>query len=708
MTPALTPWNAQWHVRAEMARLIERLAHLLARHRERGRTTDANAVGSLVIEPGEAEGLVADLAGFWSAVGRTAPSRESGSGDARREIWERADLGAAHGSFLPLRRAVGAFDLGPAEYDALLLALAVELDPRFGRLIAYLNDHIGHTRPTLGLAVALAEIEGEPVSPVELRRRPGVRDGLLELDGDGPVPGLAVRLELEMAARLTGAAIQAPLSPDVALHPAEAGSLERLVLAEPVRERLSQWSLNLRERRTVPVLVVAGSAGSGKTTAAVAACGEAGLAVVEVRAVAEALDARLRLARREARWYNAALLVKIESHAAEAMDWRVLWQGIQQVRTPILLELDSRTVEAAAASAPQEPVVISLEEPGLELRIRMWQSLLPRGEPFELSKLEPLAAAFRFPPGRISRAIRRAQAEMAALPPGQRRLTAASLENACRWIGSAAMGPLAQKLSLPYQMKDLVVPDTVRAELGLAVAWVRHQRQVVEAWGFARRIPFGRGLTALFSGPPGTGKTMAAQVLARELGLDIYRIDLSRVMNKYIGETEKNLARLFDEAHAAGVILFFDEADAIFGKRTEVRDAHDRYANVEIGYLLQRMEEHEGVTILATNRMRDMDEAFIRRFHFILNFPMPGEPDRLRIWQGMFPTEAAREANLDLCPLARHFEISGGEIRNVVLAAAFFAAAGNSAIGMSHLKRALRRELDKNGRVLDERALAAI
>jgi SpoVK/Ycf46/Vps4 family AAA+-type ATPase len=502
--------------------------------------------------------------------------------------------------------------------------------------------------------------------------------------------------------------MQAPFSPDVALHHAEAGSLERLVLAEPVRERLSQWSLNLRERRTVPVLVVAGSAGSGKTTAAVAACGEAGLAVVEVRAVAEALDARLRLARREARWYDAALLVKIDPQAAESMDWRVLWKGIQQVRTPLLLELDSRTVEAAAAPAPHEPVVVALEEPGLELRIRMWQSLLPRGEQFELSELERLAAAFRFPPGRISRAIRRAQAEMAALPAGQRRLTAASLENACRGIGSAAMGPLAQKLSLPYQMKDLVVQDTVRAELGLAVAWVRHQRQVLEAWGFARRIPFGKGLTALFSGPPGTGKTMAAQVLARELGLDIYRIDLSRVMSKYIGETEKNLARLFDEAHAAGVILFFDEADAIFGKRTEVRDAHDRYANVEIGYLLQRMEEHEGVTILATNRMRDMDEAFIRRFHFILNFPMPGEPDRLKIWQGMFPSEAEREANLDLRPLARHFEISGGEIRNVVLAAAFFAAAGNSRIDISHVKRALRRELGKNGRVVDERALAAI
>jgi len=199
---------------------------------------------------------------------------------------------------------------------------------------------------------------------------------------------------------------------------------------------------------------------------------------------------------------------------------------------------------------------------------------------------------------------------------------------------------------------------------------------------------------------------MAAQVLARVLGLDLYRIDLSRVMSKYIGETEKNLGRLFDDAYASGAILFFDEADAIFGKRTEVRDAHDRYANLEIGYLLQRMEDHDGITILATNRMRDMDEAFVRRFHFILSFPMPAESDRLRIWQGMFPVEAKRDPQLDLRPLARRFEISGAEIRNVVLAAAFLAAADNQVIGLSHLKRALRREFLKNGRVMDPQSLA--
>ena len=692
-----------------MARVIERLARILARHRERGRSTDANAMGSLVIEPSEADGLIADLAACWSDSEGVAPAPDRRSHDLRGEIADRADLGAAQGSFLPLRRAARAFELEPSEYDALLLALAVELDPRCGRLVAYLNDHIGHTRPTLGLAVALAELEGTAASPIDLCRRPLIRDGLVELEGDEPAPGLAMRLAPEMATRLTAGAMDGPMSPDIVLHHAEPGVLQRLVLADPVREKLSQWSLRLRDRRGVPILVVAGSAGSGKTVTAVAAAGEAGLPVVEVRAAAaEALETRLRLGRREARWYYSGLLVKVDPPIGEALDWRALWRGLEEVRTPLLLEVDRRAVEAAAAAAPHEPLVILLEEPGLELRTRLWQSLLPPGDQIEPGELERLAAAFQFPPGRIRRAIRHAQAEVAALAPGQRALTAPALENACRWIGSAAMSPLAQKLSQPYTLSDLVVPDALRTELGLAVSWVRHQRKVLETWGFARRIPFGSGLTALFSGAPGTGKTMAAQVLARELGMDIYRIDLSRLMSKYIGETEKNLARLFDDAHASGGILFFDEADAIFGKRSEVRDAHDRYANVEIGYLLQRMEEHDGVTILASNRMRDMDEAFVRRFHFILNFPLPGEPDRYRIWQGMFPAEAERDPDLDLRPFARHFEISGGEIRNVVLAAAFFAAAENRPIGTSQLKRALRRELSKNGRVVDERALGAI
>jgi SpoVK/Ycf46/Vps4 family AAA+-type ATPase len=270
------------------------------------------------------------------------------------------------------------------------------------------------------------------------------------------------------------------------------------------------------------------------------------------------------------------------------------------------------------------------------------------------------------------------------------------------------MGPLAQRLPQPYTRADLVLPQDLLEELNLAAAWMRNRRRVFEQWGFGRRLVLGRGLTALFTGEPGTGKTMAAQVLARELGLELFRVDLSRVMSKYIGDTEKNLAQLFDDARASGAILFFDEADALFGKRTEVQDAHDRYANLEIGYLLQRMEEHVGTTVLSTNRKRDLDEAFIRRFHFILDFPMPRPPERRRIWEGMLPREAEREPGIDVNALARDYEISGGEIRNSVLSAAFLAADEGVPIGLRHLKRGLRRELLKTGRVLDSRQRRAL
>jgi len=201
---------------------------------------------------------------------------------------------------------------------------------------------------------------------------------------------------------------------------------------------------------------------------------------------------------------------------------------------------------------------------------------------------------------------------------------------------------------------------------------------------------------------------MAAQVLAKAIGVDVYRIDLSRVMSKYIGESEKNLSRLFDEGHIAGAMLFFDEADALFGKRSEVTDAHDRYANLEIGYLLQRMEEYDGITVLATNRLGDLDEAFLRRFHMIIDFPMPTQAERLRIWQGMIPKEAETDPDIHLELLSRAFEISGGDIKNAVLAAAYFAAAEAKPIGMSNLKLALKRELVKSGKVVSDEELKVI
>jgi SpoVK/Ycf46/Vps4 family AAA+-type ATPase len=213
-----------------------------------------------------------------------------------------------------------------------------------------------------------------------------------------------------------------------------------------------------------------------------------------------------------------------------------------------------------------------------------------------------------------------------------------------------------------------------------------------------RKMPLGRGVAALFAGPSGTGKTMAAAIIGRELGLDVYRIDLSRVVNKYIGETEKNLGRVFDAAEQANVVLFFDEAEALFGKRSEVKDAHDRHANIEIGYLLQRMEAYPGTTILATNLRHHLDEAFLRRLQVVVEFPMPAEAGRLRLWRMMFPPETPLVPDVDFEALAREVRLSGGNIRNIALAAAFAAAGERRPIGMVDLWLAAAREHRKLGR----------
>jgi SpoVK/Ycf46/Vps4 family AAA+-type ATPase len=251
-----------------------------------------------------------------------------------------------------------------------------------------------------------------------------------------------------------------------------------------------------------------------------------------------------------------------------------------------------------------------------------------------------------------------------------------------------------------------VLPEDQIAMLHEIVNTVRWRPMVLETWGIGRKLASSAGVTALFAGPSGTGKTMAAEVIANELELDLYKIDLSTVVSKYVGETEKNLERIFTEAQSSNAILFFDEADALFGKRSEVRDSHDRYANIEISYLLQRMEMYDGVAILATNLRANLDEAFTRRLHFIVDFPFPDEESRLRIWQTLFPEGVPRDEGIDLELLARRFKLSGGNIHNVLVNAAYLAASDGGKVTMEHLLHGVRRELQKMGRLTGNEGLA--
>jgi SpoVK/Ycf46/Vps4 family AAA+-type ATPase len=257
---------------------------------------------------------------------------------------------------------------------------------------------------------------------------------------------------------------------------------------------------------------------------------------------------------------------------------------------------------------------------------------------------------------------------------------------------------LARKIEPRYGWDDLVLPPDTKAQLQEICQHAEYRPVVYGQWGFDRKLSLGKGLNVLFAGPPGTGKTMGAEVIAHELRLDLYRIDLSQIVSKYIGETEKNLDRIFTAAENSNAILFFDEADALFGKRSEVRDSHDRYANIEISYLLQKMEEYVGISILATNLRQNLDEAFVRRLQAIVEFPFPDEEYRRHIWESVFPKETPLGADVRFDLLAHEVRLAGGNIKNIALAASFCAAANRGIVTLSHLVHAAGREHQKLAR----------
>lgn len=308
-----------------------------------------------------------------------------------------------------------------------------------------------------------------------------------------------------------------------------------------------------------------------------------------------------------------------------------------------------------------------------------------------------LASKFQLTPGQILDAIRNAENLAQWREPGSGRLTIDDLHIACQHQSSQELSRLAKKIEPLYDWQDIVLPDDQTRQLREIASHVKYKQTVMGKWGFGKKFSLGFSVTALFAGPSGTGKTMAAEVIAKELSLELYKIDLSSVISKYIGETEKNLQRIFTAASDSNAILFFDEADALFGKRSEVKDAHDRYANIEIAYLLQKMEEYSGIVIMATNLKKNMDEAFVRRIRFIIDFPLPDEKQREKIWRNMFPHQVPISPNVNLSELARKMKITGGNIKNISLRAAYLAAENDEIVKMDDLILASKYELKKMG-----------
>ena len=343
---------------------------------------------------------------------------------------------------------------------------------------------------------------------------------------------------------------------------------------------------------------------------------------------------------------------------------------------------------------------ICLKPPGAAEREKLWRYFL-KGRKCEAgAEPQELAVRYRMSPGMIRRTAD--TAELNRISRGGDKITRDDTAAAARLRSPGNMEECAQRIPGVFEWDDFAAEENLVRQLRNLCSYVKYRDMVGEKWGFYRKRPYGNGICALFAGPPGTGKTMAAQIIAGELGLELYRVDLSQVSSKYIGETQKNMSRLFEHAAEKNAILFFDEADALFSKRIQVKDANDRHANSDTAYLLQKLEEYDGVTILASNLKNNVDEAFRRRIRMIINFTLPGKEVRRTLWRKAVPPEAPIEEGTDLNFFADRFEISGSEIKEAVMDAAFLAASAREKISGKHIREALKSCFEKYGRVLSD------
>jgi AAA+ superfamily predicted ATPase len=633
------------------------------------------------------------------------------------------------GITLRLDRLQDIFGLSDLERDILLVCLLPEMDGRYRRLFGYLQDDASRTRPTVELVLQILH----PVAPQPATGRsafdvgaPLLAHHLLALgsdvQGDEPLPMRSIRVDDRIAGYLLGS--DRPDSRLAAVVSQPVGPLPWDQLsADPERiarlQALAQWWRQRREESEPgATLFLHGPYGSGRLAAARAICTatETPLLVADTGGALRAsvgweriIDLSYReVALREAALYWAGCEVLLHRDQP-AHRWDYLVAAAERFNG--LTFLASQTAWDPAGRFHHSPFLrLEFPMPGYELRRRLWETHLPPPKAFAdpapdrtiLGEL--LANGFQLTEGQIVDVLVTARGQAARRDPQNPRLTLDDLYEGCRRQSGRRLITFARRIEPRTEMTfdNLVLPASNQRQLQELRARIRHRSRVYSGLGFERRLTLGKGLIAMFTGSSGTGKTMAAELLAREQGVDLYKVDLSAVVSKYVGETEKNLSKVFAEAEDANAIIFFDEADALFGKRGEVKEARDRWANIEINYLLQRVEEYAGVVILASNLRQNIDEAFMRRIHVIVEFPFPDAEARFRIWRGMFPSGVHRPPDADIQALAERFRLTGGSIKNIVIDAAFRALADAKGemptITLRHLVVATAREYQKLGK----------
>ncbi|MGH9040350.1 MAG: AAA family ATPase, partial [Acidimicrobiia bacterium] len=529
-----------------------------------------------------------------------------------------------------------------AEAEVFALLAAVEIDPRRQRLVAYVQDNVLLPRVSLATLRRLFPLPHAGALAVAhsgaLRRA-----GLVEVEDDGPWAARAAFVPVPVVWALLGAPVDDPELPPgtSAIVSSEGDPAGAGLVLVTGPDRTTRRQLAARHAAGTAFLTAPLPASSAAWVALVRAAGLCGCGIILEVDDALPVEAREQIER------------------ADHLAWVI-----------------SSPEELPIESLPERPW-IEVRAPDGEADDEDWQRLLGTGRAgghrLGRDQLGLVARAYEGLGGDLAAAVRR--------------------------LAGGHLDRMARRIRPRRGWDEIVLPADQLAQLHELASRYRHRDTVYDQWGFGA-VP-SAGLVALFSGGPGTGKTMAAEVIAGDLGLDVYKVDLSAVVSKYIGETEKNLEKIFSTAAAGGLVLFFDEADSLFGKRSEVSDAHDRYANIEVSYLLQRVESYDGLVVLATNFQKNIDAAFLRRVHVAVDFPLPEEDERRAIWERSFPATAPT-ADLDLAFLARQFKLSGGAIRNATVHAAFLAVASGEAISMDVVMAGLKRELQKMGRLWAE------
>ncbi len=592
------------------------------------------------------------------------------------------------------------FGLSPFERDVLLLCAGIELDQNFAEFYARLQGNT--TQPTFGvLLAALPAAHWSALCPDGPLRR----WRLIDMRPEKTMVNAPLRIDERILHYLKGVDYLAePLVGYVRLAGAGEGALVPSH-AQLVEQAARRWAA-ADPQLLPPIIQLSGTASSriSKEGIAVALACRLGMALhvmpaLTLPTIPHELAALMRLWEREAALSNSALLLDCDDiDATDSVRLHAIRRFVEETTCVLLI------ADCGARLLYRRPAV-SLEIGKLAQREQqqLWQQTLGDLSPMLNGQVEKLVSQFDLTPAQIEAAGRQVIDTVASVSLGieveptpgdlSATLLAQQLWTACRVQARPQVAALAQCIDASATWADLVLPPRQLETLRTLALHLRQRHQVYNTWGFAAKSTRGLGISALFAGPSGTGKTMAAEVLANELQLDLYRIDLSQVVSKYIGETEKNLRRVFDAAELGGAILLFDEADALFGKRSEVKDSHDRYANIEVSYLLQRMEAYRGLAILTTNLKNALDDAFMRRIRFKVQFPFPDGAARAEIWRRIFPAQTPT-VGLDPLKLAQ-LNVAGGNICNIALQAAFLAAEYGGPVSMLHLLQAAQAEYAK-------------